>query len=77
MREYRLFWREFRQNFHTTGAILPSGRALARALARFVRAERSRVRILEVGPGTGAVTREIVAALPADRTKRVKKIQNN
>ncbi len=66
--DYRLFWREFRTNFRTTGAVLPSGAGLARALARFVAqpAELPR-RILEVGPGTGAVTRHIVAALgPAD-----------
>jgi phosphatidylethanolamine/phosphatidyl-N-methylethanolamine N-methyltransferase len=68
MREYRLFWREFRQNFTTTGAILPSGRSLARALARFVHDDRPSLRVLEVGPGTGAVTREIIAALPSDAT---------
>jgi phosphatidylethanolamine/phosphatidyl-N-methylethanolamine N-methyltransferase len=66
MREYRLFWREFRQNFSTTGAILPSGRPLARTLARLVRLDQPNLRVLEVGPGTGAVTREIVAALPPD-----------
>ena len=52
------------RNFHTTGAILPSGRYLAGALARFVR-EKSLPprRILEVGPGTGAVTRHIIAGM--------------
>ena len=66
---HRVFWREFRQNFHTTGAVLPSGRALARALTRFVegRADGPR-RILEVGPGTGAVTQVLVERLgPQDR----------
>ena len=66
----RLFFSEFRRNFRTTGAVLPSGRRLSAALARFVRegdGQRPR-RILEVGPGTGAVTRQIVAALrPDDR----------
>jgi phospholipid N-methyltransferase len=65
----RLFFREFRRNFHTTGAILPSGRRLAAALARFAAepADRPR-RILEVGPGTGAVTRRLVEVLgPQDR----------
>jgi len=81
----RLFFREFRRTFRTTGAVLPSGRRLASALARFVSrpdgagapgttgdgrgvpACGSR-RILEVGPGTGAVTRQIVAAMgPDDR----------
>lgn len=70
--EYGLFLREFWRNFHTTGAILPSGRFLAAALARFVAdgaadgtATGGR-RILEVGPGTGAVTRRIIAHLGAD-----------
>ena len=67
--EYRLFFREFRTNYHTTGAILPSGRSLARALARFVAEQPAGPRrILEVGPGTGAVTSRIVAALgPEDQ----------
>ncbi len=68
MSEYGLFFREFLQNFHTTGAILPSGGPLAKELARYV-AEPSSAprRILEVGPGTGAVTRHIISALqPSD-----------
>ncbi|HTU23946.1 MAG TPA: methyltransferase domain-containing protein [Pirellulales bacterium] len=70
--QYRVFWREFRQQYHTTGAIAPSGRALAAALSRFV-AEQSLQQtsgrqILEVGPGTGAVTRALVERLsPHDR----------
>ncbi len=66
--EYRAFWREFRRTFHTTGAVLPSGKRLCRALASQVgRDERPR-RILEVGPGTGAVTVEILRRLgPEDR----------
>ncbi len=80
--DYRVFWREFRQQYHTTGAVLPSGRALSRALARFVRdGDRALQeamlnghaaspadsavgrRILEVGPGTGAVTGQIIRAM--------------
>ena len=70
--DYRVFWREFRQAYHTTGAVLPSGRALAAALSSFVRngdagspagtngTSNTPRRILEVGPGTGAVTAQIV-----------------
>lgn len=66
--EYRLFVREFRASFHTTGAILPSGRQLSRALARWLSGPETGRRILEVGPGTGAVTSEIVKWLrPDDR----------
>jgi phospholipid N-methyltransferase len=101
--EYRVFWREFRQAYHTTGAVLPSGRALSRALARYVREGDSHLvesldstelaevrdsdkavseklpyvagrRILEVGPGTGAVTNEIVRAMrPSDHLDLVER----
>jgi phospholipid N-methyltransferase len=64
----RLFFREFVRNFHTTGAILPSGRWLAGALARYVGQEDGPQRILEVGPGTGSVTGRIIAGMrPEDR----------
>ena len=80
--DYRVFWREFRQAYYSTGAVLPSGRALAAALSRYVLDDRhvgesgrdSGIavserqlyvgrRILEVGPGTGAVTGHIVQAM--------------
>jgi len=64
--DYRLFLREFRQTFHSTGAILPSGRALARALASQVGGNGRGQRVLEVGPGTGAVTGQIIARLGAE-----------
>jgi phospholipid N-methyltransferase len=69
--DYRVFWREFRQAYHSTGAVLPSGPALAKALCRYVseRDDTERAgarRILEVGPGTGAVTGRIVEAMRAD-----------
>jgi phospholipid N-methyltransferase len=60
------FLGEFRRNFHTTGAILPSSRFLARALVSEVALPRGPARILEVGPGTGPVTREIARVLQPD-----------
>src|SRR5215207_10318400 len=77
--DYRVFWRQFRQAYNSTGAVLPSGRGLAVALSRFVRDDgKASVakqngattgrRILEVGPGTGAVTVQIIADMrPSDR----------
>jgi phospholipid N-methyltransferase len=66
------FIREFRREFRTTGAILPSSRFLARALVSQLRGPRSPCRILEVGPGTGSVTREIARRmLPGDRLDAV------
>jgi phosphatidylethanolamine/phosphatidyl-N-methylethanolamine N-methyltransferase len=68
MSEVGLFFRECLRNFRTTGAILPSSEALGKALVRCIKepADRPR-RILEVGPGTGSVTRRILAAMqPGD-----------
>jgi phosphatidylethanolamine/phosphatidyl-N-methylethanolamine N-methyltransferase len=82
--DYRVFWRQFRQAYNSTGAVLPSGRGLARALAHFVRTGEAASaagknganshsasplkprRILEVGPGTGAVTIQIVRNMRPD-----------
>lgn len=58
--EYRTFFREFRQTFKTTGAIAPSGRSLAKAICRPFRDVTTPKRILEIGAGTGAVTKEIL-----------------
>jgi phospholipid N-methyltransferase len=93
--DYRVFWREFRQAYHTTGAVLPSGRALCRALSYFVRngeelhcaealaapsagrtfsPHSSSRRILEVGPGTGAVTIQIARDMrPTDQLTLVER----
>jgi len=65
----RLFLSEFRRNFRTTGALLPSGRRLSAALLRFAResANHRPRRILEIGPGTGAVTRPLIRSMqPGD-----------
>ncbi len=68
MTDYRVFWREFRRTFHSTGAVLPSGRRLARALAGSVANGQQPECVLEVGPGTGAVTGHIIDRLgPEDR----------
>ncbi len=62
---YRLFWQEFRRTFHSTGAVLPSGPWLCRALARYVSGDGQPRRILEVGPGTGVVTDKIIMQMGA------------
>jgi phospholipid N-methyltransferase len=60
--------REFRRQGRITGALLPSSRFLARALVSELRKSRPSASILEVGPGTGSVTQEIVRYLtPNDR----------
>lgn len=65
---YRLFWQEFRRTFHSTGAVLPSGRRLCRALAKYAAGEGRPRRLLEVGPGTGVATAQIIAAMGQDDT---------
>jgi|ERR1043166_630683 phospholipid N-methyltransferase len=66
--ECQRFYRQFRDQYHTTGAILPSSRGLARAMTRPMRQAKGPRRILEVGPGTGAVTAEIVRRMrPGDQ----------
>ena len=65
-REYSTFFRQFREQFETTGAIAPSSRFLARAMTRHIRnrpADAPPLRVLEIGPGTGAVTNTIVKLL--------------
>lgn len=57
LRDLRLFLREFHRSFPTTGAIVPSGPSLSAALARPALQIEGRRRVLEVGPGTGVVTR--------------------
>jgi phosphatidylethanolamine/phosphatidyl-N-methylethanolamine N-methyltransferase len=54
--DYQTFLTQFLRNYETTGSIIPSGRALGNALCRHVGQGRSEQRILEAGPGTGAVT---------------------
>lgn len=54
------FIRQVRQRFYTTGAVLPSSRFLAHATTRPLHQFQGPKRVLELGPGTGAVTRYIV-----------------
>ncbi|GLW73874.1 hypothetical protein Kpho02_61720 [Kitasatospora phosalacinea] len=54
------------RDLHATGAVAPSSRALARALcAPLDTAPGGPLDVLEAGAGTGAVTRELIARLPA------------
>ncbi|MGH9533703.1 MAG: class I SAM-dependent methyltransferase [Terriglobales bacterium] len=63
-RGYLLFWSQWRRRFTDTGAIAPSSPQLGRALTAFLAERRGGpLRVLEVGAGTGAVTRQAVARL--------------
>lgn len=63
-----VFIDQFRRNFRHTGAVLPSSRALARAMASFIGQGDAPRRILEAGPGTGVFTETIAGRMaPFDR----------
>jgi phosphatidylethanolamine/phosphatidyl-N-methylethanolamine N-methyltransferase len=66
------FYQEFRRSYRNTGSIVPSSRRLASALALPFRRRQGPACILEVGPGTGAVTAEILRLMqPEDRLDMV------
>jgi phosphatidylethanolamine/phosphatidyl-N-methylethanolamine N-methyltransferase len=66
------FFREYRRHIRATGSLLPSSRFLAGALVSELRKARKPSHILEVGPGTGSVTRQLVRyLLPGDRVDAV------
>lgn len=65
-RESGLFFRQWLRSPKSMGAVLPSSRALARTIARAVRWQPGEV-IVELGAGTGAITRGLLTAgLPAE-----------
>ncbi|MEW5976856.1 MAG: hypothetical protein AB1898_13715 [Acidobacteriota bacterium] len=62
--DYRLFLSELKENFTTLGAIVPSSPHLAKAIVMPLSQRGLRpVRVLEVGPGTGAFTDRILKHL--------------
>lgn len=62
-----LFWRRVISDPLRMGAIVPSGRGLARRMAREARVRPGEA-VVELGPGTGAVTRALVAdGVPEER----------
>lgn len=61
-------YQAFRKDFFHTGSIIPSSRFLGRELAANLRAPRPPARILEIGPGTGPATEQILKCLqPGDQ----------
>jgi phosphatidylethanolamine/phosphatidyl-N-methylethanolamine N-methyltransferase len=67
--DHLLFLNHFRKSPRTVGAIAPSSQRLARAMLTGLPLERDPgVRMVELGPGTGAVTAEIVRRLPDNAT---------
>ena len=64
LKKYSLFYSESFSNFGTVGAIAPSSNSLAKAVVNpIVRRTKAPIAVLEVGPGTGAFTSQILREL--------------
>ncbi len=67
MRETVSFLKQSLVRFREMGAIVPSGPRLARAMVAEVPQLRPSEIIVELGPGTGVFTRELLARFPYNR----------
>jgi len=65
--DHRLFLSHFTKSPRTVGAIAPSSQSLARTMLDGLPLNDG-VRVVELGPGTGAITGEIARRLPAQAT---------
>src|SRR6266568_1375226 len=64
---FRTFAAEAIADYKTTGAVAPSSRYLARAMLQPLALKPGCV-VVELGPGTGVMTRALLDALPCDST---------
>ncbi len=66
---FKIFFSQSSRHFRNTGAIVPSSRSVAMQLSESLsRPDRAPMRILEVGPGTGVVTKVIASRMIAGDT---------
>ncbi len=66
--DYLVFVRELPKSFGQIGAMLPSSPAFSKLMVEPVRRAAQPITILEVGPGTGPFTRQIIRLMgPQDR----------
>jgi len=75
MKESILFMAHTFTRWKTTGAIAPSGKSLARTIARMAGEILPGQVIVELGPGTGVTTRELVKHFPNNRIVAVEIIE--
>jgi phosphatidylethanolamine/phosphatidyl-N-methylethanolamine N-methyltransferase len=71
MKDSLLFLGQAARRWRVTGTVTPSGRPLARAIVDGVGPIPDGGVILELGPGTGVVTRELVSRFPRARVVAV------
>ena len=65
VRSYGAFLGAFLRAHKTIGAIAPTSRGVARRIAALAGVAQARS-VAELGPGTGAITRELLTQLPSD-----------
>ncbi|MBL7663395.1 methyltransferase domain-containing protein [bacterium] len=65
IKAYATFVSELTRRYSEIGSICPSSKALARAMVSPLDDQDTRRKILEVGPGTGPLTREVLKVLTA------------
>jgi phosphatidylethanolamine/phosphatidyl-N-methylethanolamine N-methyltransferase len=75
MKEALLFLREAARFSRTTGTFAPSGTAVSRAMAAAVGDGTGGKVLIELGPGTGAFTRELTHRFPRHRVVAVEFIE--
>lgn len=66
LQETLFFFSQLSHGFNDIGAIMPTSRHAARAMAEEAMRQKKPKSILEVGPGTGPITTELVRHLKAD-----------
>ena len=71
MRDTLHFIGQFATHFRETGAFAPSSRGLARAMINALGTLQPGQAIIELGPGTGVFTRELVQRFPGHRVVAV------
>ncbi|MCB0318481.1 MAG: SAM-dependent methyltransferase, partial [Bdellovibrionales bacterium] len=74
IKENLLVINQFLKEFKTTGEICPSSRWAAEALTYPMREANKALRILEVGPGTGTVTKKILKEMKNNDTLLISEI---
>lgn len=76
VREEVRFLKNWAENPLTTGAVAPSGKALARLMASYVDCDRAG-KVIELGPGTGVVTKAMLDRnVPADKIVSIEYSEN-
>lgn len=76
VREEVRFLKNWAENPLTTGAVAPSGKALARLMAKYVDNDRAG-KVVELGPGTGVVTRAMIdRGIPENKIVSVEYSEN-